>query len=120
MDVDVHMSDDITEGALSDSLSSDAPTLAGNNAASWRMLSAAVMPDAHDIFASFQMPSQLFDAGVSEEGGKIISDPDNDDFDFEDSTRKLSKPSEPCSNALAPAPTTDTSWPSSRSLYSRC
>ena len=86
MDVDVHMSDDITEGPLSDALSSGASTLAGNDATSWRMLSTAVMPDAHDIFASFQMPSQLFDAGVSEEGGKTISSPDNDDFDFGDFT----------------------------------
>ena len=120
MDMGVHMSDDITGGPLSNPLSSGAPTLAGNDAALWRMLSAAVMPDAHDIFASLQMPSQLFDADVSEERGKTISNPDNDDFDFGDLTRKLSNPSEPCSNALAPAPTTDTSWPSSRSLYSRC
>ncbi len=86
MDVDVHMSDDITDIPLSDSLPSGAPTLAGHDAPSWRMLSTAVMPDAQDIFASFQMPSQLFDTGMSEEGGKTTSNPDNDGFDFGDFT----------------------------------
>ncbi len=85
VDVDVHMSDDIADAPLSHSPSPGDPTLAGNNATSWQMLSAAVMPDAHDIFASFQMPSQLFDAGVSEEGGKTISNSD-DGFDFGDFT----------------------------------
>ncbi len=86
-DMDVHMADDTTtDPSLSDALSSEVATLTADDAASWRMLSSAAMPDAHDIFASFQMPTQLFIPGVGEDDGKEISSGDKDGFDFGDFT----------------------------------
>lgn len=86
-DTDIHMSDDTTvEPSLSGTLSLDGPTLAGDDAASWRMLAEATMPDAPDMFASFQMTSHLFITGVDNGGSKDLANIDKEGFDFGDFT----------------------------------
>lgn len=81
------MADDTTaDPSLSDTLSLDAPTLAVDDDASWRMLSAGPMSGAQDIFASFQMTNHFFIPGVGEGASKDVAELDKDEFDFGDFT----------------------------------